>query len=230
MKMLEAKQNRLPLFLTLSLLVHILFLCIRSQETVLAPIKACRTDHAIRISLKRVTVEGPSHVLMEQKIVPHPIRPADIKPVPTVVERISLPARMHMQSELLPPTLTQHSRADSVLFDTRQKAFTSASGDSHAEETYFSRIRELLEAAKQYPESARRGGIEGSVGISFRINRQGYLVRNIEVFRSSGSPALDQASIACVKKVAKFPPLPDVFQEDLLKIRVHLVFKLRGES
>jgi TonB family protein len=230
--MLGAKQNRLLLFLTLSLLVHILFLCIRSQETALAPIKAFRTDHDIRISLKRVIVEGPSHVLMEQKIIPHRARPADIKPVPTVVKRIFMPARMHIQNELLPPiqTLTQHSRADSVLFDTRQKASTLASGDSHAEETYFSRIRRLLEAAKQYPESARRGGIEGSVGISFRINRQGYLVRNIEVFRSSGSPALDQASIACVKKVDKFPPLPDIFKEDFLKIRVHLVFKLRGES
>jgi TonB family protein len=139
---------------------------------------------------------------------------------------------MHTQSELpLPmPTLTKHSRADSVLFYTRQKDSTRAIGDSHTEETYFRRIRGLLEAAKQYPEFARRGGIEGSVGISFCINRRGYVIRNIEVFRSSGSPALDQASIACVKKVDKFPPLPDIFKEDFLKIRVHLVFQLRGKS
>lgn len=204
----------------------------QSRETVSAPIKASRSDHAIHLSLKNVTAEDPSHEFMEQAMAPYPpARLAAIKPVLTVVERVPLPARMQIQSELPLPmrTLPQHSRADAVLFDTRQKVATPVSG-SHTEETYFSHIRELLEAAKQYPESARRGGIEGSVGIGFCINRQGYLVRNIEVFRSSGSPALDQASVACVKKVAKFPPLPDVFQKDLLKIRVNIVFKLRGQS
>lgn len=218
----------------LSLVVHILFLSIQSQGTVLAPIKTHRSDRAICISLKSVAAEGSSHELMEQPIAPYPFtRLADIKPIPTVVERTLMPGRIQLQRELpLPiPTLTQHSRTDSILFDIRQQqGAPSARGDNSAEETYFRHIRGLLEAAKQYPESARREGIEGSVGISFCINRQGYLVRNIEVFRSSGSPTLDEASVTCVKKVAKFPPLPDIFQEELLKIRVNLVFKLRGRS
>lgn len=231
--MLEAKQNRLPLFIMLSLVVHILFLSIQSQGTVLTPIKTSRSDRAICILLKNVTGEGPSHGLMEQPIaLSSPARLANIKPVPTVVERMSVPARIQPQKELpLPiPTLTQHSRTNSVFFYIHQKAVAPVSGDSSAKEVYFRHIRGLLEAAKKYPESARREGIEGSVRIGFCINRQGYLVRNVEVFCSSGSPALDEASIACVKKVTKFPPLPDVFQEDLLKIRVNLVFKLTGRS
>jgi TonB family protein len=228
--MLEAKQSRLPLFTVLSLIVHILFLSIQSQETILASIKTCRSDRAICIALKNVTTEEPSQGLIEKLIASYPpTRLADIKPVPTVVEHMSVPVRIQPQKELPLPRFTQHSRANSVLF-TPQEDAAPVRVDSSAKEAYLRHIRGLLEAAKQYPESARRGEIEGSVGIGFCINRQGYLVRNVEVFRSSGSPALDQASVACVKKVAQFPPLPDIFQEDLLKIRVNIVFKLRGQS
>ncbi len=223
---LKTTQSKLSPFLALSLLVHIIFLCVRSQDTVLAPIRAPRND-AVCISLKNVTVEGSSHVLIERKVAPDRARLRDIKPLPPVVERVSRLPRIQTQSDPSFPTwMPAHTRVAPVLFYTGKKA----SGDSLAEETYFSRIRRLLEAAKRYPESARRGGIEGSVGIGFCINRQGYLARNAEVFRSSGSPPLDQAAIACVEKVGKFPPFPDTFKEDLLKIRVDLVFELRARS
>lgn len=230
--MIEAKQNRLPLFLAFSLLAHIIFLCVRSQNTVLAPIRAPRNDHAICISLKNASVEGPSRVLIEQKITPYHARPADIKPLSPVVERVSMPPRIQKHKDLPIPTWepAQHTKADPVLFHTSAMSSAPASGDSSAEETYYSRIRRLLESAKRYPASARKAGIEGSVGIGFSINRQGYLARKAEVFRSSGSPVLDQAAVACVEKVGKFPPFPDTFKEDLLRIRVDLVFELKGKS
>ncbi len=197
----------------------------------MAPIRAPRNDHAICISLKNVSVEGPSQVLIEQKITPYRAGPVDIKPVPPVVERVSMPPRIQNHRDL-PPTWepAQHTKAVPVLFHTSATSSASASGDSSAKETYFSRIRRLLEAAKRYPASARRAGIEGSVGIGFSINRQGYLTRKAEAFRSSGSPVLDQAAVACVEKVGKFPPFPDTFKEGLLKIRVDLVFELRRRS
>ncbi|MBW2646409.1 MAG: energy transducer TonB [Deltaproteobacteria bacterium] len=200
----------------------------------MAPIRAPRNDRAICISLKNVSVEGPSREMMEQKITPYRASPADIKPLPPVDKRVSGPPRIQNHRVLPAPTWepAQHTKADPVLFHASATSSAPASGDSSAEETYFSRIRRLLEAAKRYPASARRASIEGSVGIGFSINCQGYLTRKGEVFRSSGSPVLDQAATACVEKVGKFPPFPDKFKEDLLKIRVDLVFELtlRGTS
>ncbi|MFH1674608.1 MAG: TonB family protein [Pseudomonadota bacterium] len=197
----------------------------------MAPIRAPRNDHAICISLKNVTAEGPSREMVEQKIT-HRASPADIKPLPPVDKRVSGPPRIQYHRVLpVPPwEPAQHTKADPVFFHASATSSAPASGDSSAEETYFSRIRRLLEAAKKYPASARRAGIEGSVGIGFSINRQGYHTRMAEVFRSSGSPVLDQAATACVEKVDKFPPFPDTFKEDLLKIRVDLVFELKGKS
>jgi TonB family protein len=231
-QMLEAKHNKLPLFLTLSLLVHIIFLCVRSQDAVLAPIRAPRNDHAICISLKNVTLEGPSREMMEQKITPYRASPADIKPLPPVDKRVSGPPRIQNHRVLpVPPwEPAQHTKADPVLFHASATSSAPASGDSSAEETYFSRIRRLLASAKKYPASARSSGVEGRTVIGFSINRQGYITRKAEVFRSSGSPVLDQAATACVEKVDKFPPFPDTFKEDLLKIRVDLVFELKGKS
>lgn len=221
-------KNRLPVFFGLSLLVHIVFLFARSQEATLAPIRAPRNDRAIHISLKNVTMEGHCPMLIEQKINPDRTRPHDIKPLPPVVKRVSVPPHIQTQRSLTVPVWkpVQHAKADRVLFHASQMV----SGDSSAEETYFSRIRRLIEASKRYPESARRAGIEGYVGIRFSINRQGYLAGKVEVVRSSGFSALDRAAVACVEKVGAFPPFPDTFKKALLKIRIDLVFEMRGKS
>ncbi len=67
-------------------------------------------------------------------------------------------------------------------------------------------IRRRIEAAKRYPEAARREGIQGSVAVRFRVRADGQ-VEETEVVRSSGSRVLDEASVETIRRAAPFPPV-----------------------
>jgi protein TonB len=67
-------------------------------------------------------------------------------------------------------------------------------------------IRRRIEAAKRYPDSARRDGVHGTVAVRFRVTSDGQVER-VEVVRSSGSRALDEASLETIRKAAPFPPV-----------------------
>jgi protein TonB len=67
-------------------------------------------------------------------------------------------------------------------------------------------IRRRIEAAKRYPEEARREGIQGNVYVRFRVGEDGQ-VDALEVARSSGSRLLDEASLATIRRAAPFPPV-----------------------
>ena len=61
-----------------------------------------------------------------------------------------------------------------------------------------------IEAAKIYPRSAIRRGLEGAATVKFRIRPDGQ-VDEVNLVRSSGFDVLDRASIRAIKKAAPFP-------------------------
>ena len=67
-------------------------------------------------------------------------------------------------------------------------------------------IRQKIEHAKVYPETARREGIEGTVEVRFRIAGDGS-VEAVEVVRSSGHPLLDETSAQTVRQAGPYPVL-----------------------
>ncbi len=67
-------------------------------------------------------------------------------------------------------------------------------------------IRQKIEHAKVYPETARREGIQGTVEVRFRIAGDGS-VETIEVVRSSGHPLLDETSAQTVRRAGPYPVL-----------------------
>lgn len=71
----------------------------------------------------------------------------------------------------------------------------------------FAVILRRIEAAKQYPEQARRFGHRGTVAVRFRIGPDGR-VAAAEVAVSSGSSLLDAASLETVRRAAPLPALP----------------------
>lgn len=70
----------------------------------------------------------------------------------------------------------------------------------------FAEILRRIEAAKHYPEQARRLGHRGTVAIRFRVGSDG-AVTAVEVVGSSGSPYLDAASLETVRGAAPLPPV-----------------------
>lgn len=60
-----------------------------------------------------------------------------------------------------------------------------------------------IEAAKQYPYIARKKGIEGTVVLKIKLNRDGNLL-TVLIKRSSGFGILDESALSLIKKVCPF--------------------------
>ncbi|MDH5768513.1 MAG: energy transducer TonB [Nitrospirota bacterium] len=65
-------------------------------------------------------------------------------------------------------------------------------------------IRTAIEKAKSYPLLARKKKIEGTVLVSFRIDKNG-LPQGIKIIRSSGYHILDEEVSKIIKRAAPFP-------------------------
>jgi protein TonB len=73
--------------------------------------------------------------------------------------------------------------------------------------SWHSRIVGLIERNKAYPPAAQARGETGVVQLAFSIDRQGHVLAS-QVVRSSGHAALDQETLATVRRAQPFPPPP----------------------
>ena len=78
---------------------------------------------------------------------------------------------------------------------------------SNAVPAWKRQVVNLLERNKRYPAAARQRGERGITEISFSLDRQGRVVSS-RIVRSSGSSALDQATLELVSRVQPFPAPP----------------------
>ncbi|MGA9851756.1 MAG: energy transducer TonB [Gammaproteobacteria bacterium] len=88
------------------------------------------------------------------------------------------------------------------------------------EATYAQIVSAILEANKRYPREALMAGDEGTVVISFILNREGtVLAYSIE--QSSGQPIFDEAVKRLIQRV-HFPPFPrgDLSQRKTFKVPI----------
>jgi protein TonB len=69
------------------------------------------------------------------------------------------------------------------------------------------RIAQQVERHKGYPPSARARHETGTAQLAFTLDRNGKVVSS-RIVRTSGSPALDQETIATVRRAQPFPPPP----------------------
>jgi protein TonB len=86
-------------------------------------------------------------------------------------------------------------------------AGTGSPGAGTGRDGTIAEILRRIEAAKRYPEEARRLGHRGTVAVRFRIGSDG-TVAAAEVAASSGSSLLDAASLETVRRAAPLPLTP----------------------
>jgi protein TonB len=111
------------------------------------------------------------------------------------------------------------------------KAVTSGSGRGQAAgnaavSNYPGKIVTRLRRALRYPPQARRQGLSGEVHVRFTVASNGS-VSTVSIARSSGSPILDEAALATVKRAAPFPPIPSEAGRTSWPFTVPLAFTLR---
>jgi protein TonB len=91
--------------------------------------------------------------------------------------------------------------------------------------TWNSAISAALERAKRYPADARARGEQGTAVVSFAIDRSGRVLSS-RLARSSGSPALDQETLATVAR-ASLPPAPAEHPGTRFSFSVPIRFNIR---
>lgn len=83
-----------------------------------------------------------------------------------------------------------------------------------------------LERHKGYPAAARTRHQTGVVQLGFAIDRAGRVVAS-RIVHSSGVPALDQESLATVKRAQPFPPPPPAMPGQTFDFTVPIRFNIR---
>jgi periplasmic protein TonB len=83
-----------------------------------------------------------------------------------------------------------------------------------------------LERNKRYPSEAQSRGEQGVTQLAFSVDRGGG-VHNARIVRSSGSSALDQATLAMVQRAAPLPPPPPEITGSQIPISVPIRYSAR---
>ena len=91
---------------------------------------------------------------------------------------------------------------------------------------YTSAVRKMIAEAKVYPASARDKGQQGKIGLSFKLGKDGKLLKLL-IENSSGNNILDNAARNAVKNAGPFPPIPEKLNKQYVLLELPISFILR---
>jgi protein TonB len=97
--------------------------------------------------------------------------------------------------------------------------------DAGPGDEYLERLYRHLLRYKKYPPEAISRKLQGNVVIGFTIARDG-TVSDARIEKSSGSPSLDQATLALVQRASPVPSLPDSFNGSVARVKFPIDYKL----
>jgi periplasmic protein TonB len=101
----------------------------------------------------------------------------------------------------------QRSAAPQGAGGTAEAGAHSASDITSARQEWLAKVRSAVQREKRYPLEAERRGVEGQSTVRIVLDAGGRLVA-ATLAGSSGSPALDEAAMAAVHGVGRYPPIP----------------------
>ncbi|HEY0213971.1 MAG TPA: energy transducer TonB [Paenirhodobacter sp.] len=149
-------------------------------------------------------VEEAAVVIPKRQPRPRP----EIEPEKQVEEkpRKERPKREHRKE---PPSQASTAAAAQVQQSNRNAAAETAAGagSTVAPAKWRSRLMAHLEKRKRYPAASRAKREEGVALISFTIDAAGNVLSS-RLVRTSGYPALDQATLEMVQRASPVPPPP----------------------
>ena len=107
-----------------------------------------------------------------------------------------------------------------VLMDNRK------AGDktNYTYDTYYGRVRQIIDSNKSYPTLAKQRRQEGSPKVTFTILKNG-VITNVSV-ESSGYRLLDREALRMIRKSSPFPKIPDSMGKNKIDLTVPINFTL----
>lgn len=150
----------------------------------------------------------------------------------TMVREKDTDRRPHPRRESNGTVLTDHSGDPREgLMPGSPEGIPRIEGGDDAGETallsdYIGRVHARINRSKRYPPGAARDGIEGTVTVSFLLDRRGTLLER-SIASGSGHVVLDEAALAAVGDASPFPPFPDGLERETLRLRLPINYRRR---
>ncbi|MCW8956070.1 MAG: energy transducer TonB [Gammaproteobacteria bacterium] len=218
------KKKIISLMLMISVILHtLLFLRYGdiSQDT-----SNKSTSRSLAISLTRITPEAPPEV--EQKPQPK-VRPKPVLTKPELVKKVERPAEKLITEKNDHLTEQKQEQEQQPLRQAVQDQQKAAPVDpallSRTKDEYMRILAAHIDKHKFYPRSARRRHIEGLVGVSFDLLKNGQIL-NLHTF--SGHPTLQKASMDSIRSALPMPPRPEsLLALNTMKIEYSMQFALK---
>lgn len=91
---------------------------------------------------------------------------------------------------------------------------------------YTTTVRQMIARAKIYPPMAREKGQQGKINLSFKLGKDGGVLKLL-VKHSSGHAMLDEAARNAVKNAGPFPPIPEKLNKQYVLLKLPVSFILR---
>ena len=136
---------------------------------------------------------------------------------------------MAPRSLKLPTTkdLEQYAKVDEDVKRTKDPKAITLDTEDLEYTSYMNGMKRRIETIWEYPEAARRDGIQGDLLMRFTIAKSGK-VGDVEVLKSSGYPMLDDAAKKALLDASPFNPLPNNWKRDAFTITGNFVYSLVG--
>lgn len=122
-----------------------------------------------------------------------------------------------MLAKLSEPTKELRQQDKGITFDASEFKYYG----------YLQRLREKIESIWRYPPGAAEKGIYGDLYVRFTIMKNGRLGA-VELLRTSGYRALDDAAIKALWDAEPYWPLPNEWGREGFTITGHFIYTLHG--
>ncbi len=99
-------------------------------------------------------------------------------------------------------------------------------GMERDEASWRSQLSKHLLKFKRYPSEAQAHGEEGTVTLSFTVDRTGHVLAR-KIVQSSGYPPLDAEVMSMIERAQPLPPFPDSMTDSQIDLIVPVQFSLR---
>ncbi len=146
-------------------------------------------------------------------------------PPPAFTSRPALEPPPQVEPLPAPPPVAARPAAAAPAAQATPAAPPAAGQTSTPSPEFQRKVLAALERVRRYPPAARARREEGTVVVSFTMNRQGRVL-SAAVQQGSGSPTLDRAALETVRRAA-LPPVPAEFA-DPLRLILPVEFSVGG--
>jgi protein TonB len=120
-------------------------------------------------------------------------------------------------AKLTEPTPQSRQQDKGITFDTSEFKYYG----------YLQRLKEKIESIWRYPQGAAEQGIYGDLYVRFTIMKSGKLGA-VELVRTSGYRALDEAAMKALWDAQPYWPLPNEWGREGFTITGHFIYTLHG--